>query len=57
MPGVLLKQVEQDPLEGGRVGAVPPLTGLAYFIEPAGLDEREKKRERPIVASNWFAMN
>jgi hypothetical protein len=39
VPGVLLKQVEQDPLEGGRVGAIPPLTGLAYLIELVGLDD------------------
>src|ERR1700759_4319344 len=39
VPGVLLKQVEQDPLEGRRVGAVPPLAGLAYLIEPVRLDD------------------
>ena len=39
VPGVLLKQVEQDPLKGGRVGAVPPLTGLAHLIEPVRHDD------------------
>src|SRR5690349_24932355 len=39
VPGVLLEQVEQDPLEGGRVGAVPPLTGLAHLVEPVRLDD------------------
>src|SRR5437588_4008110 len=39
VPGVLLEQVEQDPLEGGRVRAVPPLTGLAHLIEAVSLDD------------------
>jgi hypothetical protein len=37
--GVLLHQVEQDPLEGGRVGAVPALTGLARLVEVVGGDD------------------
>src|SRR5690242_10367215 len=39
VPGVLLEQMEQDPLEGSRVRAVPPLTGLAYLVETVGLDD------------------
>jgi hypothetical protein len=34
--GVLLDQVEQDPLEGGRVGAVPAGTGPAHLVEVVG---------------------
>jgi hypothetical protein len=37
--GVLLDQVEQDPLEGGRVGAVPAFTGLAHLVEVVGGDD------------------
>ena len=44
MPGVLLEQVEQDPLEGSRVRAVPPLTGLAYLVEAVGLDDGPASR-------------
>jgi hypothetical protein len=36
VPGVLLEQVEQDPLEGSRVRAAPPFTGLAHLIEAVG---------------------
>ena len=39
MPGVLLQQVEQDPLEGGRVRAVPAVTGLAHLVQVVGLDD------------------
>jgi hypothetical protein len=36
VPGVLLEQVEQDTLEGSRVRAAPPFTGLAHLIEAVG---------------------
>jgi hypothetical protein len=39
VPGVLLQQVEQDPLQGGRVGAVPPVAGLAHVGQVMGLDD------------------
>jgi hypothetical protein len=39
VPGVLLEQVEQDPLQGGRVGAVPAVTGLAHLVEVVGFDD------------------
>jgi acylpyruvate hydrolase len=38
MAGVLLDQVEQDPLQGWRVGTVPALTGLAHLVEIVGSD-------------------
>ncbi len=37
--GVLLQQVEQDPLQGRRVGAVPAFTGLAHVVEVVGGDD------------------
>jgi hypothetical protein len=39
VPGVLLEQVEQDPLQGGRVGAVPAVAGLAHVGQVVGLDD------------------
>jgi hypothetical protein len=40
VPGVLLEQVEQDPFQGRRVGAVvPALAGLAGLVEIVGLDD------------------
>ena len=33
VPGVLLEQVEQDPLQGGRVGAIPAVARLSLFAE------------------------
>ena len=39
MPGVLLEQVEQDPFQGGRVGAVPALAGFPYVVQVVGLDD------------------
>jgi hypothetical protein len=39
MPGVLLEQVKQDPLQGGGVGAVPAVAGLAHVTEIVGLDD------------------
>jgi hypothetical protein len=39
VPGVLLDQVEQDPFQGGRVGAVPALAGLADLAQVVGLDD------------------
>ena len=39
MPGVLLEQVEQDPLQGRRVGAVPAVAGLADLGQVVGLDD------------------
>jgi hypothetical protein len=39
VPGVLLEQVEQDPFQGGGVGAVPAVAGLAGVVEVVGLDD------------------
>jgi hypothetical protein len=39
MPGVLLEQVKQDPLQGRRVGPVPAVAGLAHLAEIVGLDD------------------
>jgi hypothetical protein len=39
VPGVLLEQVEQDPLQGRGVGAVPAVAGLADLIEIVGLHD------------------
>ena len=39
MPGVLLEQVEQDPFQGGRRGAVPAGTGPAHIGQVVGLDD------------------
>jgi hypothetical protein len=39
VPGVLLHEVEQDPLEGGRVRAVPALAGLAHLVQRVSLDD------------------
>jgi hypothetical protein len=39
MAGVLLDQVEQDPLQGRGVRAVPALTGLAHLVEVMGGDD------------------
>jgi hypothetical protein len=39
VPGVLLEQVEQDPLEGRRVGTVPALAQLAHLVERVGGDD------------------
>jgi hypothetical protein len=39
VPGVLLEQVEQDPLQGGRVGAAPAVTGLSRLAEIMRLDD------------------
>jgi hypothetical protein len=39
VPGVLLEQVEQDSFQGGRVGAVPALAGLAHVVQVVGLDD------------------
>ena len=36
VPGVLLHQVEQDTLQGGRVGAVPAIAGLAHYVSARG---------------------
>ena len=36
---VLLKQVEEDPLERRGVGSVPALTRLAQVIEAVGFDD------------------
>ena len=37
--GVLLEQMEQDPLEGRRIVAVPPVARLAYVGKVVGLDD------------------
>src|SRR5262245_65078444 len=37
--GVLLKQVEQDPLERRRIGPVPPVARLADVGQIMGLDD------------------
>jgi hypothetical protein len=39
VPGVLLEQVEQDPLQGRRVGAAPAVTGFPDVVEIVGLDD------------------
>src|SRR5215470_5910774 len=39
MAGVLLQQVEQDPLQRGRVRPVPPRPGLAGLGQVVGLDD------------------
>ena len=39
VPGVLLEQVEQDPLQGRRVGADPAFTGLAHLGQIVGGDD------------------
>jgi hypothetical protein len=39
VPGILLHEVEQDPLEGGRVRAVPALAGLAHLVQCMGFDD------------------
>jgi hypothetical protein len=39
VPGVLLEQVEQDPFQGGRRGAVPAGTGLPHLGQVVGLDD------------------
>src|SRR6266536_5637094 len=38
MTGVLLEQVEQDALQGRRIGAVPPLARLADVGKVMGFD-------------------
>jgi hypothetical protein len=32
--------VEQDPLQGGRIRAVPAFAGLAHLVEVVGFDDR-----------------
>ena len=39
MPGVLLEQVEQDPLQGRGVGASPAVAGLPDLVETVGLHD------------------
>jgi hypothetical protein len=39
VPGVLLEQVEQDPFQGGRRGAVPAGAGLAHLGQVMGLHD------------------
>jgi hypothetical protein len=39
VPGVLLEQVEQDPLQRGGVIAVPALARLSHLAEIVGLDD------------------
>ena len=39
VPGVLLEQVEQDPVQGRRVGAAPAVAGLADLVQVVGLDD------------------
>ena len=40
MAGVLLDQVEQDPLEGCRAGSIPSVAGLTRVSQVVGLDDR-----------------
>jgi hypothetical protein len=39
VPGVLLKQVEQDPFQRRGVGAVPAVAGLAGLVQIVGLND------------------
>ena len=38
MPGVFLEQVQQDPFQGCRVGAIPAVAGFADLAEVVGFD-------------------
>jgi len=39
VPGVLLEQVEQDPFQGGGVGASPAVAGFPDLVQVVGLDD------------------
>ena len=39
MPGVLLEQVQQDPLQGRGVGTGPAVAGFPGFVETVGFDD------------------
>ena len=39
MPGVLLDQVEQDPLQGRGIGARPAVAGFPDLVEIVGFDD------------------
>ena len=39
VPGVLLQQVKQDPLESRGVRAVPAFAGLSHLVQVVGLDD------------------
>jgi hypothetical protein len=44
VPGVLLEQVEQDPLKRRRIGSIPPLAGFAYVSKIVRFDDGSAAR-------------